>query len=200
MHLLAELLDELWHRPWRSSLVWPIIIINLAGSLYGYYWYRAQLAETPLALWPVVPDSPLSTTLFTLALIAVLSGRRPGLLAAVACATCIKYGLWAAGINIHFWWAGGDFTWINAMLLLSHLGMAVEGFIFLRVLPLSGRVVLGTTLWMVFNDYMDYLRGCHPHLFMPGQEIFAMILAAVLTAFAFVLLVRSCISNHKPVN
>lgn len=200
MRLLAELAAELWQRPWRSSLVWPIIIINLAGSVYGYYWYRLQLAETPSHLWPVVPDSPLATTLFALALLAVYTGRRPGLLAAVACATCIKYGLWAVGVITHSWAAGMPVAPTEIMLWLSHWGMALQGFIFLRVAPLPWRAVLGAWLWMTFNDYMDYIRGLHPYLYAADQEGFAMLLAAGLTMLAVILLIRSCISNRLPVN
>lgn len=200
MRLLAELAAELWQRPWRSSLVWPLIIINLAGSGYGYYWYRLQLAETPVLLWPVVPDSPLATTFFALALLAVVMGLRPGLLTALACVTCIKYGLWAVGVITHSWVSGVPFTLIEGMLWVSHLGMALQGFIFLRVCPLPAGAVLGAGLWMTFNDYMDYGRGYHPYLYMAGQEAFAALLAVGLTALGAALLIRTWVCNHSPVN
>lgn len=199
MHILAELVAELRYRPWRSSLLWPIILINMAGSVYGFYWYRAQLAETPRYLWPVVPDSPLSTTLFALGLLLALAGRRPGLLVAVACATTIKYGLWAVGVITHYWALGGQVALTEVMLWLSHLGMALEGYVFLRKTPLPARAVTGALLWMVFNDYMDYFRGLHPYLFAPGQEVFAFWLAAGLTLLAFISLVRARVSNHPTV-
>lgn len=200
MHLLAELAAELWQRPWRSSLVWPLIIINLAGSVYGYYWYRLQLAETPIFLWPVVPDSPLATTLFGLALLASVLGARSGLLAALACATCVKYGLWAVGVITHSWVSGVPFGFTEGMLWISHLGMALQGYIFLRRCALPARAALGAGLWMVFNDYMDYGRGLHPYLYMAGQEQFAMYLAFGLTALAVLLLLRAWAGNHSPVN
>ncbi len=198
LQLLVELLVELWQRPWRSSLVWPIILVNAAGSAYGYYWYRSQLAETPHHLWPLVPDSPLSTTLFALALLMFLAGRGPGLVAALACATTIKYGLWAVGVITHYWLLGGPVTFVEGMLWLSHLGMALEGFIFLRRAPLPGRAVLGASLWMVYNDYMDYIRGLHPYLFAPQQESFAMFLAGGLTLLAIIALLLFCSRNHFP--
>ncbi len=200
MHLLAELAAELWRRPWRSSLVWPLIIINLAGSGYGFYWYRLQLAETPVFLWPVVPDSPLATTLFGLALLAAVLGARPGLLAALACVTCIKYGLWAVGVITHSWVSGVPFGWTEGMLWVSHWGMALQGFIFLRVCSLPVRAVLGVSLWVIFNDYMDYGRGLHPYLYMGGQEFFAMLLAFGLTVLAVLMLIRSWAGNHWTVN
>ncbi|SFR03401.1 DUF1405 domain-containing protein [Desulfoscipio geothermicus] len=200
MRLMSELLSELWRRPWRSSLVWPIIITNILGSVYGFYWYRAQLAETPRYLWALVPDSPLSTTLFALALLLVLAGNRPGLITAVACATTIKYGLWAVGMITHYWALGGPVNFTEVMLWLSHWGMALEGFIFLRTVPVPGRALLGASLWMIFNDYMDYFRGLHPYLFSPLQENFALWLAAGLTIVAFIALVRAWVCNHLPVN
>ncbi|MDK2820448.1 MAG: hypothetical protein PWP31_413 [Clostridia bacterium] len=46
--------------------------INIIGTIYGYYWYKEQLINTPLIWCFFTPDSPLSTTLFALALIFTL--------------------------------------------------------------------------------------------------------------------------------
>ncbi|SFG62505.1 Uncharacterized membrane protein YpjA [Desulfotomaculum arcticum] len=197
---MLELWSELWQRPWRSSLIWPIILINIAGSAYGLYWYRAQLAGTPAHLWLLVVDSPLATAFFALALLLVIAGRRPGLVVAAACATTIKYGLWTVGVITHYWLTGGQFSAIEAMVWIYHLGLVLEGFIFLRKTPLPVYAVVGTAGWMALNDYMDYVRGLHPYLFAPGQEAAALGLAAGLTVLSVILLIHALVCNHLPVN
>ena len=42
---------------------WAVIIINTAGSIFGFWYYRFQLLNTSLVMWPVVPDSPIATIL-----------------------------------------------------------------------------------------------------------------------------------------
>lgn len=120
--------------PWQRRFALPLVIINLLGSVYGYYWYREQLAGTPFYAWPFVPDSPLSTTLFALALGASLAGVERVFLTIIACTASIKYGLWALAVISHFWWLGGAVTFVESMLWLSHLGMVVQGCIYLRTI------------------------------------------------------------------
>lgn len=38
-----------------------LLLVNAAGTVYGYYWYRYQLAETPPLFLPFVPDSPTAS-------------------------------------------------------------------------------------------------------------------------------------------
>lgn len=42
-------------------VVWLLLFVNAAGTVYGYYWYRYQLAETPPVFLPFVPDSPTAS-------------------------------------------------------------------------------------------------------------------------------------------
>lgn len=67
------------------------------------------------------------------------------------------------------------------MLLLSHIGMVLQGLLFMRKLyvPL-GALMLGS-FWLFFNDAMDYLLNLHPYLFAAGQLTFATISAVVLS-------------------
>lgn len=178
----------------------PLLLINLLGSVYGYYWYRFQLAATPLYAWPFVPDSPLATTLFALALLVPPDARYGRPLRAAACAVCIKYGLWAMVVIGHYWWLGGRLTPTEAMLWLSHLGMAVQGLIFL--LPLRPGTVTVTVvgLWLVLNDVLDYAAGLHPYLFAPGQELTAGLTAALLSGGLLLLLrgLRRPVSPGRP--
>lgn len=169
---------------WKSWLRWKcwllgipgdrrwiavLIVVNLGGSLYGFNWYREQLQATPLRYWPVVPDSPLSTLLFSLFLTAVYFGRRYPWLEALSGLAMIKYGLWTPLVIGQHWWVHRVVEFEDLHLFLSHLGMAVEAMLFLRFYRpglLSGLPAVG---WLVFNDYMDYFRGFHPSL--PAPEL-----------------------------
>ncbi|BAF60906.1 MAG: DUF1405 domain-containing protein [Pelotomaculum sp.] len=187
MDLLVRLWRDFWRNPWQARFMVPLVAINAAGSVYGYCWYRQQLAETPLYFWPFVPDSPLSTSLFALALAFRLAGAGGLLFPAVAFAVCIKYGIWAIALITHYWLGGGPAGLTEAVLWLSHLGMAVEGAAFLKPLRLNYGAILAAGAWMFFNDLMDYGAGLHPYLFAEGQAGLAVLsavgLSVLITAF-----------------
>jgi uncharacterized membrane protein YpjA len=171
----------LWEAPYQNWFLITLAVVNLLGSIYGYYWYREQLASTPLIWWPFTPDSPLATTLFGLALLLALYRRESGLLRVVAAAAVIKYGLWAVVIISDYWLSGAPVTLVEAGLWLSHLGMMVEGFLFLRHWPVAPWQLALVVLWLGINDFVDYSLGMHPYLFSPGQESLALVTAAGLS-------------------
>ncbi len=181
---------ELWINPWQKRFIIPLFMINFLGSIYGYCWYSGQLAETPLSVWLFVPDSPLATTLLTIMAVLWLLGYRSSLLAALAGTACIKYGLWAVMMITDFWASGGGVFPTEVMLWLSHLGMALEGWLFLRRLRVTLVTGAGIAAWMALNDIMDYSFGLHPYLFLPGQFNLALATAVIMTfALSFLLLV-----------
>ncbi|MFZ5753112.1 MAG: DUF1405 domain-containing protein [Bacillota bacterium] len=160
-----------------------LIVINLLGSVYGYYWYREQLANTPFIYWIFTPDSPLSTTLLALTLLLFIYGKRVPYLSYLACTTTIKYGLWAVFVNSHYWYISGQWHWEEVMLWASHLGMAIEGFLYLLYL-LPGCKVWGViSLWLIFNDYVDYVWKLHPYLYLEEQLPTVEVFTYGLTAF-----------------
>lgn len=180
---LLRLLGEL---PSRRPLVGLLLAVNALGTAYGFWWYRDQLALTPPAFWPVVPDSPSATLLFTLFLAAFLRGRPPQPLAALAYLTSIKYGLWTPAVMVHFWLQAGGADFESVHLTLSHLGMALEAFLFMRAYPARPAWAGAAAAWLLFNDYMDYVRGFHPFLPWPGPgaEVYAGGVAVALSLFA----------------
>jgi len=175
-----------------------LIAVNLSGSLYGFNWYREQLRATPLRYWPVVPDSPLSTLLFSLFLIAVYFGRRYPWLEALSELAMIKYGLWTPLVIGQHWWVHRVVDFEDVHLFLSHLAMAVEATLFLRfyrpgpVLGLPGLVWgLPALGWLLFNDYMDYFRGFHPALPAPELIEVVKVFSLVITGLSALLYVAS---------
>ena len=49
---------------------WVIVAINLAGTAFGFWYYRFQPAGTPLVVWPFGPNSPAATLFVALSLAA----------------------------------------------------------------------------------------------------------------------------------
>jgi uncharacterized membrane protein YpjA len=166
---------------WDDRFLAGLLVINILGSLYGYYWYRGQLAATGILLLPFVPDSPLSTTLFAFVLVFMLIRKKITILPLLASAFLVKYGLWAVAINLHLLFLGEGFTWVNLMLALSHLGMAVEGVIYYPFQGVTCREVLFVTGVLAFQDFMDYVIGTHPYLFSDAQYFFALHTALMLS-------------------
>lgn len=155
---------------------WILLGINFFGSLYGFYWYRHQLAVTPLWQWIIVPDSPGSTFLLCIWLALLLAGadwRRPGMmwLGAIAFVSNMKYGLWTAVVlpqaGFKYGW---EFDFVH--LSLSHFGMWVQGILFARYYKPALWPAMGALFFMWFQDLIDYqVLMTHPTL--PYQAEFA---------------------------
>ncbi|MHB1126890.1 MAG: DUF1405 domain-containing protein [Bacillota bacterium] len=158
-----------------------LFLINVCGSYFGYFWYSNQLASTERSLWLFVPDSPLASSLMTLAMLVLLAGKRPAAALLVAYTAVIKYGMWAVIMITDYWVKGGVFSGMDLVLWLSHLGMALEGALFMRKEDVTLASVAAIGTWMLTNDYMDYARGLHPNLFFTGQWLLAMITAVGMT-------------------
>ncbi len=173
--------DLLFRNPFRRWFVILLVLVNLLGSVYGYYWYSGQLAVTPVKLWLFTFDSPFSTTLFALALMGLLFGKEYKLLQLIAYTGVIKFGIWAAVIILHFWWIGGAPTVVVSLLLLSHLGMALEGWIFIRHLYVPAGYVFLLALWLGLGDYLDYVVGIYPYLYAARQFPVAAFTAVLLS-------------------
>lgn len=171
----------IWYEPFRRPFLWFLLVTNGIGAVSGYFWYENQLAGTDWYWWFFVPDSPLSAALFTLAVVGWLGKREWSLFYLWAATAVIKYGVWAVILIADYWVGGGRPTFLEVMLFLSHIGMTVEGVIYLRHLAIrAGQVVL-IAAWMLFSDWMDYGLGLHPYLYRPDQWLLAMLLAVSLS-------------------
>jgi uncharacterized membrane protein YpjA len=163
-------------------MLWSLFWVNLLGTIYGYQWYWKQMTYTAErvspAYLPFVPDSPTASLFFTGAIAYLLadsyrsrkrdskqrSGWFRGIVEAFAVITSFKYGIWAVSMI----WAGayqGDLiNWQDWMLTLSHLGMAAEALLYLRLYTYRSAAVIVVAAWTLINDYMDYGVGVFPWL------------------------------------
>ncbi|MGV3240664.1 DUF1405 domain-containing protein [Streptococcus hyovaginalis] len=74
----------------NRSFIGLLLEMNLFGTLYGYYLYRYQLAETPAKFLLFVPDSPTASLFFVLVLIAILWRKDWPLIEALALVKLFK--------------------------------------------------------------------------------------------------------------
>lgn len=149
---------------WLNSKWFLIFIIlsNLLGTLYGYYWYGSQLKETQWFFLPFVPDSPTASLFLVIALIFIYLNRHSGLFESLAFVTLIKYGIWAVIMNIFVFIKLGQVTEMGLMLCVSHGIMAIEAFLFLPLFKIKPWHILVTIIWVFHNDVIDYVFMQYP--------------------------------------
>ena len=142
-----------------------ILIINLIGGIWGFWWYRLQFLETPLYLWPFVPNSPLAVLYFFAVLLLLLRNIRLPLLEGLAYFGLIKHGLWTVAIITVYHLSGYRHP-ENVLLWAGHLGMALQAVFFWVYYGLPIRISQAAIIsgWYFFNDYLDYVVGIYPRV------------------------------------
>lgn len=172
-------LQLFWSRSFLLSrpFLWLLFLVNLAGTIYGYIWYENQLLWTaenmPAWMLPFVPDSPTSSLFFTLSLLYLLfppskeggiAGAGRAVIEALAVACSVKYGIWAVAMIVAGAMQGDVLHWTHYMLIVSHLGMALEALLYFRFMR-AGKIALAVAgVWLLLNDTVDYTFGIYPWL------------------------------------
>jgi len=158
------------------SLAWIVVGVNLVGTAFGFWYYRFQFAAEPLAIWPLVPDSPVATLFIALSLALWKLGRSNEVVNALAFFGCWKLGLWTPFVLVAF--ADGFLATtpgpMYAFLLGSHLMMVVEAFLVHRYSDFPVHAVAVAVAWYGLNDAVDYfvpIVGTPHHTLLPGQRI-----------------------------
>lgn len=169
MQWLRSILDRLqWFKDDPRGLA-AVLLVNVGGIAYGFYYYLEQFRLTPPYLWIFVPDSPWAVLWAQLALVAYAMKRRSDVLDALAFVGNVQVGLWTAYVLIVYRESFGTFDFtngvdLNFVLLWLHLGMVALAFLFVRDLAAS---VAGNArkLWTavgaaagvyLVNDALDY--------------------------------------------
>ena len=136
-----------------------ILLINVAGSLFGLYYYWDQLMMTPPWLWLAVPDCPLYTFFMIFALALILLHKPWDMLNTITAVGLSAYGTWTCVALIYFselYFSPGN-ALFSAGLWASHFGMALEGFLLLpfiaKAKPFSWAA---TAIWFLVLDAVDF--------------------------------------------
>lgn len=143
-----------------------IILANLAGTAFGFYYYRFILEANPVNLWPFIPDSPLATLFMATSLTLYLCDRQNSLVDALAFISNLKYGVWTVFVYFNMFSGFIEFTTPSMFVfyVLSHVLMAAQAFMVLEYSEISLKPILGVFTWFLVNDWLDYTRGIHAEL------------------------------------
>ncbi len=177
----------------------PIALINLAGTAFGFWYYRFQLEATPLAAWPFVPDSPLATMFIGLSLLAYHFEYDADWLHVLGFVGAFKLGLWTPFVQLFLNGPGDIALWLYVFLITSHLAMTAEAFLVHRYATFSIRAIAVAVGWYWLNDLVDYFvpfAGQIHHTWLRAEQVaggfshhvpahdFAAAAAVTLTLFA----------------
>ena len=139
-----------------------LLLVNIPGTIYGYYWYGWQLADTEPIFLLFVPDSPTASLFFCFVLLAFLFKKNWPLMEGLAAVTLFKYGIWAVVMNALVMIETNQLSPIAIMLILSHLGMAIEGLLFTPFYKIKRWHLVAVAIWTLHNDVIDYVFGQMP--------------------------------------
>lgn len=155
-----------WLEDIALRLAWPIVAINLAGTVFGvWYYYQLQLPETPTLLWPLVVASPLATLLMALSLASWRLGRDIEWVHTLAFFGNVQFGLWTPYVQLVLE-PPGLAPWLYWFLVTSHLLMFLQAFLLQRYARFPVGAVAVATGWHTLNlvtDYFVQLLGTYTH-------------------------------------
>ena len=175
----------------RREVLTALVGFNAIGTIWGFFWYKDQLSQTPWYFWPLTPDCPLTSLCFLLFLWWVREGKRwrAGWKAAVswiAVLGSLKYGIWTVLVIGQYALSPGSRPdgqdW---MLMASHIGLFAEGVLFRRQLPMMPAMYGAAMVWFLMNDYADWFLLVHPRLPLPDEFQFAMWTSIGLTVVIY---------------
>jgi uncharacterized membrane protein YpjA len=153
----------------NRSFLLMLLIINIAGTIYGYVWYGWQLKETPAIFLIFVPDSPTASLFFVFVIAAFLLKKNWPLTEALAIVTLFKYGIWAVVMNLLVFFAQGELDWIGVMLIFSHFAMAVQAILYSPFYRFKWWHLIVTAIWTLHNDVIDYVFFMLPRYHMLNE-------------------------------
>ncbi|GAB4073589.1 DUF1405 domain-containing protein [Barrientosiimonas marina] len=179
-----------------KRVLWLLFIINFFGTVYGFYWYRYQMAETPALFLPFVPDSPTATLFFTIVLLFFLFRKNAPYIEALAVISLFKYGVWAVAMNLLTLAVEGSLGWPGYMLMVSHGAMAIQGLLYAPFYKIAGRHIAVAAVWVLHNDIIDYVFGQMPvysslMTYMNEIGYFTFWLSIVSIGLAYILTIKA---------
>jgi len=177
--MLEKILDK--------RILYLIALTNLAGTLFGFYYYGDQIISTDPILWIFVPASPIATLLFAGSIYLNADDIGLPILDALAFVSNLKYGLWTVFCLTYYSeiFFTGNSVGLYSFMLVSHFAMAVQAFLLFKWENIDFRALILASGWYLFNDLIDYSFGTHTELYT--EYIFpAEVAAYSLTFLAFI--------------
>lgn len=167
----------------QRNVRWMLIVVNLLGTAFGFYYYADQLAQLPPVLWVFVADSPIATFLLAVSLVLYGRDRQSPVIDTLAFIANGKYGAWSVFVLLYYadTFYGGNPLSMYLFLLFSHTGMVLQAFLVLdyaRFTPIT--LSLGGT-WFVLNDFLDYQFDLHTRLYADHGHPFSPAFYAAMT-------------------
>ncbi|RLI79316.1 hypothetical protein DRP05_04440 [Archaeoglobales archaeon] len=163
-----------------------ILLANVLGTIYGWYYYESQLLNSPYYLWMFIADCPNSTLFFSVSLFLMINGKKNNFFNFFASANLIKYGIWTCFVLLFHrtYFFAVNFNLYSAMFV-THALLIVEGMLLAYATRFSKYAYL-TLLWFLTNDYLDYFANTHPYMPEEGIEVVE-ILTFSLTIISFII-------------
>ena len=153
-------------------LAWLIVLVNLVGTAFGFWYYRFQFEATNPLAWPLVPDSPVATLFIGLSLAAWKLDYDLPWLHALAFFGCIKLGAWTPYVQLFINGQGDTALWLYQFLIWSHAAMVLEAFLIHRYAEFPVWAVGLAAGWYALNDVVDYFvpfLGRVHHTTLPAE-------------------------------
>src|SRR5699024_9635195 len=142
-----------------KRFIFILFIINLLGTIYGFYWYEYQLANTPTIFLIFVPDSPMASMFFTIFFLFFLFNQNATYIESLDIITLIKYMIWAIIMNVLSFITTGYLNPSGYMLIFSHARMAIQGLLYAPFYKIKMRHLVIAAIWTLHNDVIDYVFG-----------------------------------------
>ncbi|WP_207587013.1 DUF1405 domain-containing protein [Halomontanus rarus] len=163
-------------------LAWLIVAVNLAGTVFGFWYYRHQFTVEPPVMWPFVPDSPIATLLIALAIACWKLGYEQPWLTALAFFGNVILGLWTPYVLLAFYDAYAHLHPLMFQFLFwSHLAMVVQAFVLHRITDFPVWAVAVALLWYGVDLIVDFfvpIVGDPHHTALPVPRATSMYLGA----------------------
>lgn len=163
---IYRLQQKVLQTPW---FYWAVNLICFGGVVYGFFWYKDQLSQTPLLFWLFTPDCPGAAFLFLIWIVLRRLRVPDETFRVIAITALIKYGIWTVSVIGLLWIEWGVHYWENVMLFVSHAGMIILGIVFASRMKISSQAFWLTSTWLIVNDFVDYYFKVYPRLPDPGR-------------------------------
>ena len=167
--MLSKLLD--------NNFVWLFLFIgNLLGSVLGFNVYSLQLSQSPLYLWPMIPDCPIQTAGFCIFLVLHRLRRNYPVLNMFLFLGLVKYALWTlVAVPLYAPQLTPSLFEANSVLAYFHTGMILDAiFLIPSLKKVQLRFLLLNNIWLFWNDLSDYFIGTHPYV--PSPDFLTLLL------------------------